>query len=328
MQGIRGTASAVFDRLPSRQLPLVAKACGGENCARIRITDDKQVDREPDLLRRPDGIAHSDRWPREGFLNIQFPNWEVEVLRLTAFPAVPLDYRQSGWWENVVGEPPETESTQPRTSLHEEVGPLGESGAGLNLRIQPERIDWLVTKHLPGAAGAPLIESASLPTFGSFESALQSIRDIAIKWFPEAPSIQRLALGAVLLLPAANRQEGYEILGRLLPALEVDPENSTDLSYSINRPRLSKAVGPSLRINRLSRWSVVQLVGFRLQVPTNAGDISKPLTQDSELTAARLELDINTSADHRESFLPGLLVPILDELTEMAIEVAGKGDVP
>jgi hypothetical protein len=173
-----------------------------------------------------------------------------------------------------------------------------------------------------------LIESASLPTFGSFESALQSIRDIAIKWFPEAPSIQRLALGAVLLLPAANRQEGYEILGRLLPALEVDPENSTDLSYSINRPRLSKAVGPSLRINRLSRWSVVQLVGFRLQVPTNAGDISKPLTQDSELTAARLELDINTSADHRESFLPGLLVPILDELTEMAIEVAGKGDVP
>lgn len=121
-----------------------------------------------------------------------------------------------------------------------------------------------------------------------------------------------------------DRAEGYRLLDGCLPDVNVDSERSSDFSYQINRPRQSALGIPDLRINRLSRWSVVKRQGFAIH-----GGVQPAVTihQEGGL-AAKLDLDINTAPDYPSDLQHDRLGDIFQECVGAAVEIAGSGDIP
>lgn len=246
--------------------------------------------------------------------------WQVESLRVTAFPTSPAPAGDLSWWTSLMGEPPETRITQPKRGGHREEGSF--LGATLVNQVQPNRVDWLLTL-------TPSLEPGvmDLPTIGPFPELLEPFVGLMHRWLEleTCPPLWRLAFGAILLVPVESREPGYRHLSAYLPSVHLDPVGSSDFLYQINRPRGSNSGVAGLTINRLCRWSValIQLVGFPAGVPL-------PLDRmiEQQRHACRLELDINTSPSFRV-VLPREQVPLVfRELVDLAREIVGEGDVP
>jgi hypothetical protein len=141
-----------------------------------------------------------------------------------------------------------------------------------------------------------------------------------VQWFQNAPSIQRLAFGAILNQSTASSQEGYEKLSKYL-TFDLD-KDSSEFLYQINRPRKSQNLNLDLIINRLSKWSVNLLAGFIL----SPNDMRQYSLKPAEF-ALSLELDINTAADFSGELQPEKLSEIFQELVNLGQEIANKGDI-
>ena len=102
-----------------------------------------------------------------------------------------------------------------------------------------------------------------------------------------SPSINRLAVGAVLLMPVADSRAAYQKLNGLLTAVRVDPDHSLDFFYQINWPRASMVVS-ELRLNRLTRWSAISVRSFNLQVDDNKASVFVGSVRRSGLLSARM----------------------------------------
>jgi hypothetical protein len=240
--------------------------------------------------------------------------WQTESLRLTAFPSPSAQVDNQEWWTKLVGEPPESKNLQPRERTQTETGPYG--AAKLALTVQPNRIDWNYAKE--PTEGVVLSDR----TLGSFPETADSFIEWMNRWFSfeDAPSLVRLAFGAVLLQPQADLEGAYGLLGRYLPFLELKGDVS-DLVYQINRRRNSSLDIPGLKINRLSRWSASAFTTFTLSSLSSSPEVSEPAY------SCRLVLDINTAPDFTDEFEPGALPNLLKELVEAGNEIASNGDV-
>lgn len=247
--------------------------------------------------------------------------WQVQLLRLSSFRTPLFKIEAPTWWADLLDTPPDEVTSRPKEGLYLESGTVEERK--LSLQIQPERIDWTLTPLDPTGA-API---TGLPSLGSFPVTLASFMDLMLRWLPVCPPANRLAFGCVLFQPAENRQAGYLQTAQYLDGIvTLDPENSSDFFYQINRPRPSGTGLQGLRINRLSRWSVLLFEGFRL-VLSKAELTSQPYAVQQ--SACRLELDVNTVP---ESFGPELpreaLAKVLQELVAVGEEIARSGDIP
>ncbi len=69
-------------------------------------------------------------------------DWDAEYLRLTAFPIPASPVEDVGWWESLMGEPPEVEVVRRRESGKRMEGAF-EYGR-LVIQTSPVRIDLLV----------------------------------------------------------------------------------------------------------------------------------------------------------------------------------------
>jgi hypothetical protein len=244
--------------------------------------------------------------------------WQVEAIRLTGFPLPLSEIDPSGWWVNVVGEPPETESSRPKVGLYKREGSF--DGKRLALDVQLGRVDWTLGP-LAETSGMP---PETLPVIGPFDSALSAFVPLMHNWLGLAVPMTRLAFGAVLAQPVSDRKAGYLKIAAYLPSIRLDPETSSDFFYQINRPRDSKSGISGLRINRLTKWSVLlfQTLGVSLE-KTQMRTTGYGVTE----TACRLELDINTLPEFSQPLPQGKLAEIFDELVDMGREIAVKGDV-
>lgn len=244
--------------------------------------------------------------------------WQTESLRLTAFPSPAANLENTDWWREVTGQPSEARLSRPRLAGYQEQGPF--LGGRLLLNVQPQRIDWNFTPVGPRQDPDP-----GLPTIGPLPTALPQFVDIMTRWLVSAPAIQRLALGSVLLLPAADLQDGHRRLRDLLPALRIDAEGSSDLFYQINRPRLSRSGIPGLRMNRLSKWSVA--VYQQVIVSLNSGRVGSQLVETQPAVVCRLELDVNTMPSFEGDLPRERLSDIADEMADLSVEIALRGDI-
>jgi hypothetical protein len=194
----------------------------------------------------------------------------------------------------------------------------GQYGSGVFfLEVQPGRVD-LVLKPFVDERN-PII---GIPVLGPYPKAHIEFEGIANQWLKldDLPHIQRIAFGVPVFMSVDSLRAGYLKLASYLKDLKVDPDNSTDLSYQINRPRKALTKIPSLSINRLSKWSVARL---RIYAPQS--DAIRTLAV--ERYACRLELDINTVPEHLDP-LPKDLLPILfSELAGLASEIMLKGEI-
>jgi len=244
-------------------------------------------------------------------------DWQAQTLRLTIFPASgSIVSPHEKWWEQLVGEPPVDVLSQPRLGSYQAGGPF-ENGK-LVLVVEPLKMDWVYTT-LDN-------ESDDAVSVGRLDTGLDVLRDIANRWFKNAsvPSVARIAFGAVLISPIDSRETGYALLSSYL-RFEVDANDTSDFLYQINRRRdaLTNIVG--LRINRLTKWSLMTL--FRTRMALNP-ESSRLISEEKRGAFARIELDINTSPDFQGELNLLQQITVFDELIDLGIEIVQQGDIP
>jgi hypothetical protein len=249
--------------------------------------------------------------------------WKALRLRATTFLSPDSEIDDTSIWSSVVGGLPDEEQRRPRESLLQQTGKL--ANFEIALRIVHPRIDWFVQPAIENPAG---VDPPPDWQVALFDEALTTLKQLASQWFSMQLHVVRVAFGANLVQPANDMREAYSTLDRYLADLKVDPENSSDLLYQINRPRGSRVI-EGLEINRLSKWSVMAQAsgGWVLQTNPAVGEqvASLPVALRH---ASSLELDVNTKGTHGTNFPQPRLNELFDELMEWGSEIAEKGDVP
>lgn len=248
------------------------------------------------------------------------PNWFVQSLRVTVFPFAPIEAGRVAWWEEIIGQPPQDISTRPREGKAHAEGVW--RNAILSLEIEPLRVDWRIQ-----ISPASQEEHEGLPVIGRFEDLVQEFYKLTSDWLSSVGPVQRIAFGAQLLEPANDKVEGYKKLAGYLTDIKIDAEGSREFLYRINRQRNSSSGIDGLVINRLSTWAVLTFRQFALEMLPESGGRAIPVGMEP-LSACRVELDINSSADFRGE-IPGDALPgLFGELIELAKEITEKGDIP
>ena len=250
---------------------------------------------------------------------ISSKNWQTELLRSTVFVPDSVNLLNMKFWEELMGSPPEEAHSRPRQQSFREQGPFLQGL--LIVEANRNRIDWKLQRH-------PNKEYDNLmPTLGLYDALGNEFHQLMARWLPLCPSTNRLAFGAVLLLPADTVPEACNMLSTFLPAVKIDCENTTDFLYRINRRRNSNCDIQALEINRVSTWSIANVSGINIELGLGNQPLQKivKLTDD---TICRLELDINTAPEF-DNEIPAAIVPaIFDELGKLGNEIASQGDIP
>lgn len=250
----------------------------------------------------------------------RFPltDWRAEHARLTVFPMPDATTRSPEWWQTVTdGQPDET-------TMNPKKGSASIQGAfdpgKLILRLEPDRIDWLLA---PSERDMDELAAArEFSTLGPAIEMVDAFSAIAEKWLArdDLPAIARIAFGAVLIHPEAERQTGYLRLPDYVP-VQVNPESS-DFLYQINLPPLPSATGiEGLRLNRLSKWSVAARKSIALTV-TDTAVQARPVIEGFAL---RVELDINTVPAFAGPIPHARLVDVYRELVAAGRAIAANG---
>lgn len=234
--------------------------------------------------------------------------WQVEQLRLTVFTKLPLNEDMLAAWGQVTGVEPESKTSKTALGIYTAEGAY--NNARLFLNIGPGRVDWLLTPI--GSVEDPT------PTLGALAETEEVFLGLLKPWLERLSIVViRIAHGIVLRSPTPDRVSGYKVVADLVPALKIDAENSSDLTYQINRPRKSKVV-ENLKLNRLSKWGVIHFSFF---------DAVSRIQGNSNQHFCRLELDINTDADQSND-LANKSVDLVGELIQLGGEIAANGDTP
>ena len=242
--------------------------------------------------------------------------WQIENLRFSVFLAHPADPEPVGSWADVAGQ--DADDTRMKGTGEQRVvsqqGPFG--GAVMRAEIRRDRFDWHL---LPPPPKTP----STKPTVGPYEKGKDRFRDAVVAWLDAArPVANRMAYGAVLSLRSGSRSDSLRVLDNLLTTVKVDPQNTWDFDYTVNRRRESRSNG-GLMINRLAKWSLGQEILGVVELPVGGG---QPRINATTSYVPTLTLDINTMPE-----FPGPLNrpgKLLAELTELGTEIAREGDVP
>lgn len=245
--------------------------------------------------------------------------WHAESLRLTAFPITSTPLNDTNWWTELMGEPAETKTVQPKFDRQTEQGLF--LGAKLVNQVQPNRIDWLI--QLTDQESGAIV----FPTIGPFLEVIEPFVELMLRWFnlKTCPELKRLAFGPTFVYPVDSRVAGYRQLSVYLHSIKLDPEGSSDFLYQINRIRNSTSKIDGLKINRLSKWSVSALQRMDFSV---GKEIDLSVTKRQAQYACRLDLDINTAAEFAGPLPKKQLSLIFQELLDLAKEIALEGDIP
>lgn len=244
--------------------------------------------------------------------------WQAESLRLSAFLVDAIDPSQTRFWESLVGNMPDELRSRPQQQLVTEEGPF--LNGRLRIEARSNRFDWRLAIDLKNP-------SHELPVLGSYDVLENRFRDLMLKWLADCPPIHRVAYGGVLLLPAESQQDAHRKLAKLLPTVKIDPENTRDLIYRINRRRNSCCTIEGLKINRLSTWSVVQIIETLVDISAGGQHSPKVAQLPNSKNICRLELDINTSPEFVQGLDKRLLSEIFNELVNAGNEIAIEGDI-
>lgn len=242
-------------------------------------------------------------------------HWQAEKLRLTTFTSPQTVEAQSSWWERVIGQVPDNKSLQPKKAVTVEKGTY--EGGELTLSIQPVRIDWYYNP-------IPNEQTFEYPTLGRYPDTLGVFKKPMDTWLELDIPVTRLAFGAAILLLVQNREEGYKQLQDYLPMVKIDPSGSSDFFYQINRTRKSRSAGFDLKINRLSKWSVLDM---RMTQFTVGPDQQVQQLSAEQQFAIRLELDINTSQEFKDVLPQAEKTNMFNELIALGEEIILKGDI-
>jgi hypothetical protein len=241
--------------------------------------------------------------------------WLTLGIRLSLFPVDRWE-APAGLWQELVGEPPEAEQSQPRQQVRVQTGPW--RGGVLQLSTNPMGVVWAAAPS-PGADGLPDLDKWPVMDI------VPAFTELTRPWLKSTEvSFRRVGFGLNAVLSVPDRISAYHILSDLVASVKIDADRTSELFYQINRPVSSQVLGNEIRLNRLMKWSSPVFRVAAMQVmPTGV----TPSGLVSEQHYAGLDNDVNTPAERVESLDRGLLGPIYDELVEMALENLEFGEL-
>jgi hypothetical protein len=238
--------------------------------------------------------------------------WQLEFVRLIAFPASPPVFLDQDWWKDLVAEQPEDFVSTRKKEFRDDRGSF--QGVLLSLTVDFTRVVW------EARPPAVVDRSGDFPTLGGpFREKLGWFVELLDPWLTTScPPLLRLAFSAKLLQPAASAKEAYRVLAAHLPTVNLDP-NPNDFLLQINRRKGRSDVVDGLPINRVCTWSKMNVALF-LEPGT-------PFQWPDRCYSA-LELDINTAPERAEVLPRDSLPRLFQELASLGADIAERGDVP
>jgi hypothetical protein len=238
--------------------------------------------------------------------------WATENLRVSLFSNAPVQMNDADW-SALTGQA-EAEARQAIPAGRVFSGRF--EGAQLSMAAAATRADVILSSVLEPVA------EPGLPSIGPWGVMCEKFVDFTSAWIADRKlPVLRIAFGAVLLFPVANRREAYGHLKDLLASVSINPDEMRDLVFRINWPTTS-AVLKGLSINRITNWSALQLRTVQLTDPQTPATI-----QDTH--ALRLEIDHSTDEKRFQPFDgTHLVVNLYKELVELAAQNAARGEKP
>ena len=243
--------------------------------------------------------------------------WKINSLRYTIFPK-PNYIFDNDSWQKIVGTLPDNVSFQLKNQIKHFDG-VYDSGKFI-IDVDPSRI------HLVFTPGNDLQENnPGLINLGGYDETSKVFISLIDKWLSldNCPTVNRMAVGGQLFIPVESKVEGYKNLCKFLHTVTIDPENSSEFLYQINRPRKSLNTEKELLINRLSKWQVL--------IFENAIQDASVKNTSQKIIASQygmsLEFDMNTQGDFQGDLNPGDQKLYFKELLQLSNEISVKGDV-
>jgi hypothetical protein len=243
-------------------------------------------------------------------------DWVAQTLRVTLFP-VEADWNIDAsheWWQTLFGDQPDCRSLSPKFKNLDAEGTY--AGGSTRLSAQLPRVDWF------------FITPQSVPAeesrwgIGPFVRCIDEFVGPMIKWLEIAPLAARLALGVVAILPVADLRAGYHQLTPYLPCVKLNPDDSQNFFYQINRRRQSNVL-PELTVNRLANWSVAAFMNGQFILSPGSASV---ITAGQEFGCV-LQLDINSDPEPTTSLKRDALPRLFHEFVELAHEIVAEGDI-
>ena len=246
--------------------------------------------------------------------------WEVSSFRFTVFFDDLNAPDILALFQACCDSDAETDTTERSTNKRTVTGVLGEFR--FTLTKTPQRVDAVISPNPPAS-----IAPDPLPFIGNIESTSDLIKKTYTKLIQKFDQFNRLAWGGVYHLRRSSLKAAYETLAAFVPALKIDVENSSDLIYRINRPRIITVGDATCGINRLSSWACV--LGMAFKVEASAAQVGVQQAVPESIFATRLETDINTfpSLDLSRFSIAEKLA-LAENLYDFSTEIALKGDQP
>jgi hypothetical protein len=239
--------------------------------------------------------------------------WSLSNARFSAFsntftPLAPASFEQ------LFGFPLESETTHKGQLLSEFSAKRQQTV--YKLVVAGPKIDLIISSELQ-LDDLP----TTFPVLPDAAEITEQLRTAASWVIQNVQGLRRLAVGEHKVMPAASRVEAYKALAQFLPSVQIDPENSSDFFYRINRPRSVTIGGHTIGINRLSQWVCLQL-----NVVLTAAEVSKTAARSDAVT---LLTDVNSKAEEDLSaFTPEEKNEVADKLFAFSSELSQRGDYP
>lgn len=253
--------------------------------------------------------------------NMNKVSWNAGTIRLTALYSDQVVRPLMDGFAQVFGIAAEVQIRDKRQGIEQDFGKLDDRSAILT--SASGRLELIFGPVAEADAAAPQVQGWSLT------QALESARHFSSSWSAFATQPHRIAFGVELKFTVSSREEGYKVLQQYLACLQIDPVNSSDLSYQINRPRLLNTSGSSIRVNRLSRWSSRTKIPLLLRTVFNESGPQSSSAQRGEMEQyAGADIDVNTDASREASLGEEKDVHELYlKMVALAEEIAEKGDI-
>ena len=247
-----------------------------------------------------------------------FGAWDVESLRLTVFHQTTPS--PAGLWRMLMDTDPINTERRPAEQKVIEQGPA--SPDTILLETQPQRLDWHQLPSGPPTALAGGDDVTVAVLLNPTQCCALLERALAVT-LGAVTIVPRIALGATLIQVFPDLQQAQACLAHYIPHLSLEVQSgASDLVYQVNRARRSTTM-PSVRINRLSTWTLAGFVNVPLTFNPATG---VRLADQQKRDVLRAVLDINNApmqSDISSKRFPALLTEFID----LAKEIANKGDV-
>lgn len=245
-------------------------------------------------------------------------SWKVRILRVTAFFRLGWDVpapTSRSFWKAACTDDPEVSERGLGHSL--DVGRW--NNGKLTVKIEPAGGDMFRLDMIWESAWYREDGVSTLKAFAVLVSNLVKSQQF--------PMTARLAVGANVGWPMADRTQAYGKLAAMLPRVRFD-ESMREVIFRYNRQGPSRdsgnAMPADLRLNRMTTWTcqqVTQLMPMLALNPTPASGPGMPF----EIVAV-CDLDLSTDAEHSGAWNAEQSLAWIERLIYEGLQIIEKGD--